>query len=306
MAAFTATSAFLGTPDFNVIDIDPAQVAQGLQVYLERGSKLTGVSLDDISRSVISVPDKPNSVTLTELLSLGMKLFDAIVWLSAGRPNSHPLQADPAMKKDSIAGAHEIAKAVFYVYFFLLTQARYPVISARGDAPAVAKFLTNVMGMTESQDHYIRLICSFNPQLFDAKWIRYVQFAGLGQEAMSRFGLGVAGYRMFGPFKAYKIRDGLSTELQNAAKFAQNVAISQPTWDIHPVTRAPAVLTKRGNLNKNLSNLILDVFTTEQINEMVEAKMLYAMPKREPNYKNYLTWAEIDNISGPNQIFLAT
>jgi len=294
----------VGPIDFKIVDIDPKHVALSLQAYLERGSKLTGVSLDDISRRVCRLPTKDEPLTLSLLTSLGMKLFDAIVLLSAGCPDSHPLEHDATMTTDSIPNAHAIAKAVFYVYFFLLTQARYPATGSSADPPKTAAFLTGIMGMTDPQSTYMQRICSFTPQKFDAKWIKFIKFSGLGQEAMSRFGLGVAGYRLFGPFKAYKIREGLSAELIAAATFAKNVAEAPPTWAIHPVTRDPAVLSKRGNLNKNLGNLILEVFTEAQIAEMVTAKMLYNTPVKAPNYRNYLTWAADDNISGPDRIFL--
>jgi hypothetical protein len=305
MTTFTATPAFLGNADFKIVDIDPRQVAEGLQEYLKRGSQLTGVSLDEIDRAVYALPTDAKKVTLSELLGLGMKLFDAIVWLTAGRPPSHPLQVSAAMTKDTAPPLLEIARSVFYCYFFLLTQARYPVATVGEGQPAVANFLKVVMGMEQNQSHYVKMICSFPPQKFNPAWVRYVNFANFGQESLSRFGLGVAGYRMFGPFKVYSPRSNLSPELQNAYTFARTVSMASPSWDIHPLTRKPEVLTARGNLNKNLSNLILEVFTMEQIAEMVTAKMLYAQPQKEPNYQNYKTWSATDDISGNAQIFRA-
>jgi hypothetical protein len=303
MTSFQATAAFLGNIDFQIVDIDPEQVAKGLQLYLERGSKLTGVSLDDIDRTVTSVPQSASTVTLVQLIDVGMKLFDAIVWLTAGRPVSHPLQADPSKKKDNIPSMHHIARCVFYTYFFLLTQARYPVKSSSSEQPAVANFLRIVMGMDANQSEYITTLCSFEPQKFDPAWVKYVSFTNLGQEALSRFGLGVAGYRMFGPFKVYKTKDNLTAEQQSAVTFSRTVAKASPTWDVHPLTRKPDILTRRGNLNKNLGNLILDVFTEEQITEMVSSKMLYKKPEKEPSYQNYLTWGPEDDISGTTNIF---
>lgn len=306
MATFTANAQTLGAPNFNVIDIDPQQVAIAFQSYLVRGSQLTGVSLDDINTSLHTVPPNPRSATLSELIEGGMKLFDAVVWMTAGRPASHPLTSDPAISVDDSPSMHEIARSVFYTYFFLLTQARYPVANQNGEKPAVANFLRVVMGMDKDQSYYIRMICSFSPQKFNPAWVRYVNFTNLGQEVLSRFGLGVAGYRMFGPFKLYTPKAGLSTEITNAYNFARNVSISPPTWDVHPLTRNPAVLTARGNLNKNLNNLILECFTGEQIAEMVAAKVLYKSPDREPNYMNYKTWTANDDISGNTNIFRTT
>lgn len=301
--SFTSSVTMTGTPDFKVIDINPSEVAKALQVYLERGSRLTGVSLDDISTSVTDLPGDIKRVTLVGLLEIGMKLFDAIVWLSAGRPTSHPLRQDPTMTKDKLPSMHEIARSVFYVYFFLVTQARYPAGSRSTDQPTVANFLKVLMGMDAEQHVYVDRICSFDPQKFDPAWVRYVDFTGFGQESLSRFGLGVAGYRLFGPFKLYEPRTDLDGNLNNAVAFAQSVARAPATWDVHPLTRNVNILTNRGNLNKNLGNLILEVFTEEQITEMVNAKVLYAKPERQPAFRNYLQWAPQDDISGTTAIF---
>lgn len=301
--SFSATQQFTGVPDFNVIDINPTEVAKALQVYLDRGSKLVGVSLDDINRSVLKQFQDPSKVTLVDLITAGMKMFDAIVWLSGGRPSSHPLIVDPTMDKSKIPSLFEQARALFYVYFFLVTQARYPVKTGIANAPKVSNFLTTIMGMDKSQSYYIELLCSFDAAKFDPSWAKAVKFGKFGQETLSRFGLGVAGYRMFSPFKLYTIRPDAPTNLQNAARFAERVAKASPTWDIHPLTRDPAILTSRGNLNKNLGNLILDVFTDEQIAEMVTAKVLYQKPMREPNHRNYMSWADNDDVSGSQGIF---
>jgi hypothetical protein len=308
--ADTAGSAYnnlrlrdFGQPDFKVVDIDAAMVAEGLQTYVNRGSKLTGVSLDEIELGVVKLPKNRDTVTLVELLECGMKLFDAIVWLTAGRPTSHPLSIDTSMEADTLPSLMHVARAVFYVYFFLLTQARYPHSGTEGSPPKVPNFLSTVMGMTGPQNRYIDLLCSFNAPAFDPSWAKYVSFNGLGQEALSRFGLGVAGYRYFGPFKLFVPSTPIPERLSGAFTFAQTLATKEPTWGVHPLTRDPSVLTKRGNLNKNLGNLILAIFTEEEITAMVAAKVIYAKPVYEPTATNYLTWSPVDDISGEEKIF---
>jgi len=296
----------LGVVDFKVIDIDPVEIAKSLQNFVSRGSKLTGVSLDDINLGVLSMPADPKKVLLSDLLSAGMKLFDAMVWLTAGRPTSHPLVVDLSLTAATVPSMHSIARSVFYVYFFLLTQARYPAVRNEASPPKVANFLTQILGMTRPQYEYVEEICSFTPQKFDPAWVRNVQFQNLGQETLSRFGLGVAGYRLFGPFKTHRPTKDVPAELKNAYEFACLLSKSSATWDIHPVTRNPSVLTKRGNLNKNLGNLILEIFSNEQIDEMVACKILFKKPEKEPNYRDYLTWESSDDISGSSMIFRST
>jgi len=110
----------MANPNFGVVDIDPIAVAQVLEAFVHRGSKLTGVSLDDISTGVTELPADNANIDLDWLLTHGMKLFDAIVWLTAGRPRSHPLVIDSSITTTSIKSLHEIARCVFYVYFFLI------------------------------------------------------------------------------------------------------------------------------------------------------------------------------------------
>jgi len=301
--SFNSTTAVTGVPDFGLIHIDPQEVARAFQTYLHNASKLTGVSIKDIKLNVIKLPSKPEEATLVDLLNSGLKLFDAIVWMTAGRPKEYPLKLDPAMKADSISSLHNVARAVFYCYFMLIVQARYPVSRNEVNKPAIPNFLRTIMGMDEEQHVYVERICTFEPQKFDPAWARYVDFKGFGQETLSRFGLGVAGYRYFGPFALYPRKDDLPDNLVNAFEFAKTVASAPASWDVHPLTRSPNVLTNRGNLNKNLMNLILECFTEEQIAEMVAAKVIYTTPTREPNHRNYTQWKPVDDITGKATIF---
>jgi len=300
----------LGNVAFSTIDVDPTAVAKCLQTFVDRGSKVTGVDLDDLDLTTHTVMANANKASISELAGAGIPIFDAIVWVTAGRPASHPVTHDASKDEDECPNMASIASAVFYVFFMLVTQARYPYAgeSAGGkvekkDRPRIPAFLTKIMALKEDQESYMTTICSFSPEGFSPEWIKAVQFKNFGREVLSRFGLGVAGYRQFGPFKLYEHKEGIPENLIKAYNFARTVAMKPPTWSIHPVTRDPAVLTKRGNLNKNLSNLILDVFTDEQIDEMCTAKVLYGKPIRDPQHRNYLTWDEEDDISGEDFIF---
>jgi hypothetical protein len=301
--SFQATPAITGIVNFGVHHIDPIEVAKAFQTYLDTGSKLTGVSLDDISTAVSIVPNDPTRVTLVDLLKIGMKLFDAVVWLTAGRPASHPLVANPTMNKDSINSMHEIARSTFYCYFMLLVQARYPVRSTSPDRPTIPNFLRVIMGMDKDQGIYVDNICSFEPSKFNPKWVEYIRFNNFGQESLSRFGLGVAGYRMFGPFKLYRPKPDVDQNLLPAIEFAKKVATAPASWDVHPLTRKPDVLTKRGNLNKNLGNLMLDCFSQGDLEEMARVKIIFKIPEREPTHRQYKEWRSDDDISGNNQVF---
>jgi len=273
-----------------VVHIDPILVATALQQYVKNGSKITGVDVKEINLNITDKIADIGSVTLPILLENGMKLFDAIVWLSAERSIRPDLVVDPSMKSAGVPSMNEIAKALFYVYFFILTQARYPGVGTGEQLIKVPKFLTSVMGLDKGQEYYKSIVCSFNIAQFDPAWVRNIRFQGLGQEFLSRAGLGVAGYRLFGPFKLYSLKEGVSADVQRAYQVAQAFAKAPATWLVHPVTRSPDLLTSMGNLNKNLGNLILECFTDEEIVEMEKNRIIFARPEKDPAHRNWKQW----------------
>jgi len=289
MSARVGDPAF--NPEFRTIDINVEDVARELQKFVERGSSLTGVELSDINLTISSGVSDVYSASPLTLLKHGAKLFDLLIWITAGKPKDHAPEEDPTIKDEKIPTLQSIADAVFYCYFFLLTQARYPATSSDNDPPKVPNFLTKIMSLDEKQHVYAERLCSFKITKFDPRWIRYVELPLLGQESVSRFGLGVAGYRMFAPFKVLIPKPNLPENLQSAYEYAKDVAESPPSWNVHPVTRAPGLLTERGNLNQNLGNLMLEVFTAEQLKHAKEIKMIYDVPKHQPNHTNYRTWS---------------
>ncbi|MCJ1231429.1 hypothetical protein MMC12_008106 [Toensbergia leucococca] len=199
--------------DFKIIDIDPKDVAAALQPYVARGSK--GVSIDDIDVTVKSIP-QGSPPGLAALLEAGMKLFDAIVWLPGGGAAAKALTVDSNIDPKTIPSLHTVTRSVFYTYFFLLTQARYPAPADEVNSLKVMMFLIKVMSMSESQHVYIWNICSFTPSKFDPKWIRKVKYNGLDQEVLWKFGLGVAEYHLFSPFKILTPTKPLSPEVRAA------------------------------------------------------------------------------------------
>ncbi|CCE33383.1 uncharacterized protein CPUR_07307 [Claviceps purpurea 20.1] len=294
-------------PNFGIVHVDPKEVALILQPFVDRGSKLTDeVTIDDISTRVLSVPDKPEQATLNDLLAIGMKHFDALVWLGAKDKSRHPLRADPTMKPDDIPSNNDVAKSVFYCYFVLLTQARYPPDDH--EIQQIPRFLSTLMQMNKEPSYYVSKICTFELRRMNPSWIKHMSYKFLTEKTVSRLGIGVAGYRMFVPFDLYDAREGLPDNLVSAFTFARAVARAPASWNVHPLTRPRGpqdAITRRGNLKKNLGNLILDVFTDEQIDDMVKQRILFKRPDRDVAHREYLQWAAEDDISGTANIFPA-
>lgn len=319
-------SAESGTIDFGDINVDVRELAKIFERYVAFGSRRFKLSIQDItvyanpiqdfegkeSASVTAVGNLQVANTLLGLMAAGAKFIDAVIYLglpNARKPNprEHPVPkgATPATQISfpTYNSPPKIARCMFFYYFYVLTRAKAPSGSADEATQPVPNFLSSVLAYKESAGEVAEYLASFELNFLDHRWVRHIRLNHLSVESLNRFGLGVAGYRMASPFKLYQADTALATDRANAIEVATSIARSPASWDIHPATRDPNILTKYGNLNKNLGNLILDVFSPAKIQEMCDAKVLFSVPKREPAHTNYLRWTIADVFAPQTTIF---
>lgn len=294
--AVEAPAVKLGPVAWGDVVLDANEVATILTGFVDRGSKLSTVAATDPDTRVKIGPKAEDLKNINDCLNAGMKIFDAIVWLKSGKVK--PLQNELEITETTIPSLSDVARAVFYNYFFLLTQAKYPTkanntaVDQKGEKiPQKPAFLAKLLGLDKDPWHYADLICGFEITKFDPSWIRYYKSTSMGREAVSRFGLGVAGYRMCGPFKFVNPDTEEAKLYPGPIEFVKHIARSVPNWCIHPLTRDIGFLSAVGNFNDNLNNMILECYKKETIDTMVRDKMLYAYPQRKLRNNEWKAWS---------------
>lgn len=299
----TAGAIPRGQIEWGIVSPDIDKLAAALQEFFIIGSKKSLVSIDDLTIVSDQMPLPEKFTTASEAIKGGTKLIDALYYFSidaARRPKI--LRADDGNK------AHDrdpvnIAKAFFYQCFFVLTRGAPSTDKGTQRGGVVPSFLQATLALNESPFEYANKICSFDIGNVDWQLIKHLKFDKLGQQALSRFGIGLAGYRMISPFRYYKVRDDASEEVKSAVQVMRHLAESKADWSIHSVTRSATVMGYYGSINKCAGNLILEAFTDEQITEMVKSRMIYAKPVHEPRYSQWRTWS-LDRMPGlKNPIF---
>lgn len=284
----------LGDLEIPIINLRHEDIATAIQDLLVAGSQKGKVTPDDLHLIRKEEPyDEPFS-TVAEGLEHGNKFFDMLCYFcidAADRPE--PQSPDPGSVPEIITTS-DLSDALFYVAFYLLTRGSPPSGDNRTVGPAVPAFLWNILGLREAPGEYAAKLASFELSKMSHRWIEYINWTTIGAEAQNRFGLGVAGYRMFAPFKLYTAKSGASAEAIRAYEWARHVATQPADWSIHSVTRDPNILQHFGNLNKNLANLILECFTEAEITEMVANRVLFAAPTRDPRHTNWRGWSTDD------------
>lgn len=333
--------------DFGLVNQDPSYIADCLQKFVEVGSRLHSINVSDLvvfyhvsATPVYEVDSSGNKVevleigtTIKELLLDGAKFFDALFWLSLPvddrpTPLRHPApsKGHREIKFPRYDNPGTIAKNIFVLFFYILIRGHAPSDTGANKGQPMPKFISGVLGYKESADAVGEYLASFGLAQMEPGWVRHLDLKRLGQEASSRLGLGVAGYRYCSVFNTYEpdkmIPLSEEEEEENAARLAvvgtapgkggpklikphilaatehkEAIAVAKSfqtaglCWDFHPATRSPNILTKYGNVNKNCANLILQVYTDETINEMVAAKKLAVKPILDRGTTEYKQWA---------------
>jgi len=311
----TATRALLSQQisnvDFGVIDATPTQLAGYFLKYVHFGSQRYTLARSDLT--VFHKPDfefaGKNEITTKEIkgknvpdtldghLKIGTKFLDAVLYMHIPedlKPETQdifPPSSPTSSTKLTDYGDHKrIARFMFFYYFYILTRARAPGKEVGSNKQPVPKFLSTVLSISGSAIEVSDYLASFDLALLDPAWARHVDLKGLSQESLSRFGIGVAGYRLAQPFKIRE-PDGSDISKYAGAIVVANSFATQPScWDFHPATRNPNLLTTYGNINKNLSNLILKVYKKETIDLMVTTRILFEFPKEDLTHTNYTKW----------------
>jgi len=293
MQAYTANISSIDFSTFKIdsINYDIEELSEQIKVFVIHGSRRHTVSRSDLSIKKKAGAKEPDPISLGWLMEQGNRFFNSIFYLGLKESERPKIQEVPEGEIQGIATSEEVCEALYFQYFFIVTRGTYSESPNKAVGPDVPNFLANVMGYKKTPEQYARILATFSLIKIDPSWARAQPLKELGRETIFRFALGVAGYRLFRPFSIYPCRDDSSVEVKRAFKIAHKMATHTASWQIQSMTRDPRVLETYGNLNKNLAGLMTECFTPEQIEEMVNNKMLFSKPTIDPAHKNYLQWS---------------
>lgn len=222
----------------------------------------------------------------------GTKLFDAIYYFAAPATERPAISAGEDKSADLDQIILQSKRRLLWTALFLMMRGSYPQSEGQTLGQDIPAFIVNIAGMNESPANVARGLASFNIQNVPAGWIRYIDWTGFAPEIRQRLALGLAGYRLLGPFKVYNVKPDAPDDVKAAFEWVRNVARAQPDYAILSATRSASLVSRLGSWNKALGNLILLAFTADQINEMVTVKILFSRPQRDPRSDTWRSWAD--------------
>jgi len=297
----------------NVIEQNPTLLAKALEGFVIEGSKRHKINKEDLTVEVFnSHKDQftKNGAKLDDLMLLLLKggtcFFDAWLYLGMEKatrpevtyiddPEDSSAMDGPGAKGDP----SKITSYVFFVYFYIMVRGHAPSLGNAYDGQNVPAFLKSVLAIGDNPKVVARYLASFDLNKMDPAWVCEIPTVGMGREAQTRFGLGVAGYRICSVFNYYKPDADGHEEYAEAVEVAKSFLAGGLDWDFHPATRSPDVLTKYGNINKNCTNLLLKVYKEDTIKTMLAAKKLAVVPVYDEAHTNYVNWVDKYEVKRP-------
>ncbi|KAJ5426130.1 hypothetical protein N7465_001200 [Penicillium sp. CMV-2018d] len=316
---FTRVASEIAVLNTNIVQQRPEQIAKFLQPFVEQGSKLHVLKKEDVIVFYNPKGDSPDLEKAPEnskedeyvakshsgLLAAGAKFFDAAIYLSLPEgdrptPHKHPVPSGGrgTQKIPQYNNLRKITKSILAIYFYIMIRGHPPTLSGDYKDQPMPKFISTVLGITKNKTQISEYVASFPLQHLDpAWWVKYIKLQEIGHEAMSKFGPGVAGYGLASIFNTYepdKYKGEQAKDkpiwLDSAICVAKSFRDAGLCWDFHPATRNPNILTKYGNVNKNITNLILDSYSPKTINELMENRKLPMQLIRDPLHSEYKSW----------------
>lgn len=295
MAVSTIAAALIGAqfqPD--IIAITPAHLATVFQAFIHVGSQTHNVSLQDLN--VVSSAGQGNHAndTWATTYDRGTPFIDALIYLGlpvADRARCNVQAA--AIGAGPLANVIDVIRALFFQYVMIIARGRVSSSPTNIQGTDVPRLLQTVYNLNDTPIQYMQRICGFDMANLNPEWARHVNTGGLGREIVTRFGLGVAGYRWPRAILALGPPDVVPQPPYAAAALAVVMSIAtQPfNWEVHSATRDNNITTTYGPLNNNIMNLYLDCYTAGVLQAAVAARVIPVMPIRSASHIQYRTWA---------------
>lgn len=292
------------------IKVSIEDLARVINQAIQDVSKIHFVAPEDIKAVAVDMSIQADgSYTpprdLVQALEFGMKFFDAVYYFALPS-DLRPKCAKPAAVP--VADPGLVAQAKSYLFMqalHIMIRGDYGSATGTAQGTDVPSFLSKICGMKVSPKALSDGLCSFEIQKVPKEWIKHLAWGDMAQSVQQRLGLGLAGFRLLGPFKMFPCKENATPEAKAAYKWVSELAVQPFDWALHSATRDPALIAKLGSFNKALTNLVLECFTEADIALMISptVKILSVMPVRDPRANGWISWGGSEKLVLSDPIF---
>lgn len=272
-----------------IIDFNIEELGRAIMTQIQEVGRLHLIAAGDLQVFSVDVGTVPTDVKMA--VRYGTKFFDALLYFALEGPRRPAVRAGQDHLDELPAIIMMTKKYLLWMAIYLMLRGSYPTDENNAIGANVPAFLRNICGMQISPAELSTNLASFELKNLNPNWIKQINWANFAPEIRQRLGLGLAGYRMLSPFSCYEVRVDAPEQVRDAAAWVARLNNQRPDYSILSCTRSPDIVNRFKSWNKALGNLILLSFTDAQIQEMVDNRIIFARPVRDPRSDNWRQWA---------------
>jgi hypothetical protein len=271
-----------------VVDYDIQELGMRIQEQIRDVGRLHLLSIGDLR--VFGPNAGVAVVDVRQAIQHGTRFFDALFYFALPNDQRPQVQLGVVVQGELETTILSVKRRLLWMAIFLMLRGSYPSDAENNVGANVPAFLRNICGMDISPAALAESLATFNLRNINPNWIRHINWTTFAPEIRQRLGLGLAGYRLFSPFTCYQVRDGAPEDVRLACGWVAALAQRPADYAILSCTRSPDIVNRFKSWNRSLGNLILLAFTDAQIDEMVQNRIIYARPVRDPRSDTWRTW----------------
>jgi hypothetical protein len=280
----------IGAVSFAEIKISPEALGHVIATVLRDVRLEKPIVFSDIK--IYKTSEGAPPVDVMAAVEAGAKFFDACYYFGSSDVTDFPFAPLPAGSLTGEAAVTTARQNLMVMAVWCMIRGAYPSGTETTLGAHIPAFIKNIMHWDGSGAALAHTLASFELPRIGMEWLRRIEWGRLPVEVQQRLALGMAGYRLFTPFRLLRPRANASPEALAANQVVQSLMASGATWDIFPPTRNPIISSNFGSLNKCLESLMLHIFDAAQIQELVGGTMniLFRMPVDDKRYHGWKNW----------------
>lgn len=233
----------------------------------------------------------PNDVL--DAMMWGTKFFDARFYFMLDVTRRPPVQKGTRLKDPPAAVVALVGRRLSWMAMFMMLRGSYPSTEANAVGTNVPKFLKDIFSAELSPKGVADSLASFPLNKIKPDWIKTIDWSKAGPEFGQRLGLAVAGYRILGMFKIYDHKVNADSTEKAAHRWIKALAQHPVDYDIMSITRSPTLIAKLGPWNKNLYSAVFHIFSSQDIQEAIDRKIIPVQARLDTGVENWKTWSSI-------------
>jgi len=214
---------------------------------------------------------------IPKLMGMGMSFFPALVLCTIDPTKRSQIKIVEINDGEVNRTIIEVIIGFFLVVFYAISIGNLPA-----NDNYIPKIISDSFGQNIKPHDILMNVFNCPLQKLDLKWVLQFPFDLLPDKFKNRLSLSVAGYRILNAFSQCDLKETTPQKVKDLQGVVAQIVKAGPDQNIHPLFRDNKIISKYGSINKSLTGLMHLHAKVEWLNNAVQTKLIYELPRPTP------------------------